>query len=365
MTTSTNLISGLSSGFDWRTMIDSLMAIERQPIDLMETKKTNYEKKLSEWQSLNTQLLTLKTTAQGLQEPEDFFVYTSRMSSNSSTVEASDLLSASASSSASAGTYSIDISNIAVAQKLSSASFSSFSDALGSVYAGDILINGTAVTITGTDDLTDIRDKINNANAGSNPTGVTASIITYGTNDYRLTLTSESTGEAGMGLQNASSEDLIELFGWKDKSTSLKNGITGGAQSDLFSSSTLDVKTLLGLSTSQIGDITINGVTLTGENQIDLSSDSIEGVKTKINNAGISGVTASIITDTSGSSTRYRLQIDGAQTVVDDQNILETLGVIENGVSDVRGTSSANAMTVDGADITASTLLTSIDGYDA
>jgi hypothetical protein len=28
---STNLISGLASGFDWRSMIDELMKIERRP----------------------------------------------------------------------------------------------------------------------------------------------------------------------------------------------------------------------------------------------------------------------------------------------------------------------------------------------
>jgi len=360
MSLSTNLISGLSSGFDWRSMIDNLMAIERRPVDLLENKKSDYEDKLSEWQSFNTQLLSLKTAAQGLQKPESFNIYTSRMSSNSSTVEASDLLSVSASSSASVGSYAIQVSNIASAQKLSSASFSSISDALGSDYAGDILINGKGITITDTDSLSDIRDKVNNANAGSNPTGVTASIITYGTNDYRLSLTSDSTGEEGIGLQNASNKDLIELFGWKDGTSALKNNITGGAQSDLFSSSTLDLKTLLGLSTTQSGTIQIDGQNVA----IDLSSDSLEGIKTKINNAAIPGVTAAIVTDTSGTTTQYRLQIDGSQTFVDDQNILETLGVMENGVTDVQGTTSANTMTVDGTNMSASSLISSIDGYN-
>jgi flagellar hook-associated protein 2 len=57
------------------------------------------------------------------------------------------------------------------------------------------------------------------------------------------------------------------------------------------------------------------------------------------------------------------LQIDGTQTFTDDQNILETLGVLKNGVATIQGTTSGNSMTEDGSYITASTLLTDIDGY--
>lgn len=361
MSLSTNLISGLSSGLDWRTIVDQLITLEHRNVDLVEDRKSEYQEKLSEWQSFNTTLLSFKSSAQALQKPEDFYLYTPNMSSNSSTVSASDLLSVSTTSSASVGSYTIKISSLAASQKLSSASFSSFDDALGNDYAGDILLNGRAITVGASDSLADVRDKINNANAGTNPSGVTATIISYGTNDYRLTLTSDTTGEDGISLQNASSGDLIELFGWKDRTTSTKNSITGGAQSDVFTSSTLDVKTLLGLSTTQSGTIQIDGQNVA----IDLSSDSLEGIKTKINNATISGVSASIITDTSGNSTTYRLQIDGSQTFVDDQNILETLGVLTNGSTDVQGTTSANTMTEDGTNITSTTLLTDIDGYNA
>ncbi|MBU4010061.1 MAG: hypothetical protein KJ882_04780, partial [Proteobacteria bacterium] len=57
MSSSTYQISGLSSGFDWRTMVDQLIAVEHRRVDLVSAKKTNYENKLSEWQSFNTKLL--------------------------------------------------------------------------------------------------------------------------------------------------------------------------------------------------------------------------------------------------------------------------------------------------------------------
>jgi flagellar hook-associated protein 2 len=362
---STNLISGLSSGFDWRSMIDQLLEIEHRPVDLMENRKSDYEAKLSEWQSFNTKLLSLKTATGDLRNAEDFDVYSSNMVSNSSVVDAEDLLLVSTSSLASKGSYSIVVSSLATAQKLSSRSFSSFSDSLGASFAGDILINGMAISISQTDSLADIRDKINNANAGINPTGVTASIVSYGTNDYRLMLTSDNTGEDGIALQNASISDLVELFGWKDKSSSIKNSITGGAQSDRFTNSTQDVKTLLGLSTTQSGTIQImDGNSVYQNVSINFSTDSIEDIKTAINNASIVGVSASVITDTTGNTTTYKLQIDGSQDFVDAQNMLETLGIIQNGVSSVQGTTSGNSMTVNGEYITSDDLITDIDGYN-
>jgi len=365
MSLSTNLVSGLASGFDWRTMIDQLIEVEHRRVDLVEDRKKEYEDKLSEWQSFNSKLLSLKTAAGDLKDSEDFDVYTSDMTSDNSNIDASDLLSVSTSSLASKGSYSITVSSLATAQKLSSASFSDFSNALGTSYAGDILINGVALSIGDTDSLADVRDKINNANAGTNPTGVTASIVSYGTNDYRLMLTSDNTGEDGIGLQNASSSDVVELFGWKDKSSSIKNSITGGVQSDSVMNSTQDVKTLLGLSTTQAGIIQImDGNSVYQNVSIDFSTDSIEDIKTAINNASITGVSASVITEITGNTTIYKLQIDGSQNFIDDQNILQTLGVIHKGVSAVQGSTSGNSMTVNGEEITPGSLITEIDGYN-
>ena len=167
MSLSTNLVSGLASGFDWRSMIDKLIEVEHKKVYLVEDQKTENENQLSEWQSFNTKLLSLKTAAGDLKDPDDFSVYTSSMSSDSSTVDASDILSVSTSSSASKGSYTIKVSSVATAQKLSSQSFISPTDELGASYAGDILINGVAVSISATDDLADVRDRINNANAGT------------------------------------------------------------------------------------------------------------------------------------------------------------------------------------------------------
>ena len=45
MALSTNLVAGLSSGFDWRSMIDQLIKVEHGRVDLVEDQKKEYEDK--------------------------------------------------------------------------------------------------------------------------------------------------------------------------------------------------------------------------------------------------------------------------------------------------------------------------------
>lgn len=360
---STNLVSGLSSGFDWRSMIDQLIAIEHKRVDLVEDQISEYESELSAWQSFNTSLLSLKTAAEGLKDTEDFYLYSSSMSTDDTDVDAEDLLSVSSSSTAAPGTYAIKVTNLAKAQKLSSNPFTSRTAELGSNYAGDITINGKVVTISATDTLSDVAYIINSANTGTEPSKATASIVNYGTNDYRLILTGDTTGADGISLLNGSSTNLVQKFGWKDNETAaIKNSITDGAQSDRFTTHNVAIKSLLGLSTGEVstGTLKIEGIAVT----IDLSSDSLTDIKTAINDEGIAGVTASIISQTEDGSTYYRLQIDGTQTFVDENNILNTLGVLDHNSADVTGKVSGNAMTSEGASITPDTLLVDIDGYN-
>lgn len=361
MATSTNLISGLSSGFDWQTMITQLIAIDHQRVDLVTAKKTDTESKLTEWQSLNTKLLSLKTAAWNLKSPEDFGLYKAAMTTDSSTVDASDLLSATPSESASIGSYSLKINNIAAAQKLSSGSFADMSSALGTGYAGDVLINGAVISIAATDNLVNVRDKINNANSGANPTGVTAGIVSYETGDYRLILTSDATGASGINLANGGATDILNQLGFTDQSRTAKNHLAGGDQTDRFTSTNVSIKSLLGLTTTQTsaaGEIVVNGYAVEA---IDLGTDTLSSLQTKLSAAGL---TASITTETEDDQTYYRLMVSGAaNTYTDKNNILETLGFIKGGVSDVYGVEGDVVNTSGGTVITSETLIKDIDGY--
>lgn len=358
---STNFISGLSSGFNWSTMIDQLIAIDHKRVDLISNKKTESETRLKEWQSFNTKLLSFKTAADALNSAGDFNVFKAVMSSSSMAYDAGDLLNVTTTDSASAGSYEVKIKAMAAGQKLSSASFTSRTSALGASYTGDVIINGTVISIAATDTLTNLRDKINNASAGTNPTGVSASIISYGTGDYRLILTSDETGAEGIGLSNGGAADIVNLLGFGDNSRTAKNHIAGGDMSDRFTSTSVSIKSLLGLSDAQASlddEIVINGLTI---DSIDLNTDTLSSLQMKLQAAGLS---ASISEETEGSATYYRLLIGGASnTYTDSNNILETLGFIKAGVSDVYGVTGDVANTSAGAAITANTLIKDIDGY--
>ncbi len=363
MTESTLQISGLSTGFDWRNMIDQLMAVEHRRVDIIENKKTGYEEQLAEWQSFNTKLQALNTAVDDLKNPDNFNLFVANIASNNANYQGSDLLSVSTNSDAARGSYSVRILNTATSQKLSSNPFASHTEALGASYAGDIIINGKVITIDATDSLSYLASSINNANSGTDPNGVTASIVKYADNDYRLVLTSDETGTAGISLLNGGSGNLLQQLGWKDNQAAVvKNAITNGSQSDQFQAPNVAIQSLLGLSSGEAstGSLTIDGTAVS----IDLASMSLNDIKDAINNAAIAGVSASIITEVEDGASFYRLQIDGTQTFADENNILNTLGILGHTSSDVSGKVSANALTKDGASITSTMLLTEIDGYN-
>ena len=371
MSMSTNLVSGLVSGFDWRSMIDQLIEIEHQRVDLVEDRKSEYESKLTEWQSVNTMLLSLKTAASALSVESAFNVYTSSATSNTSKA-ASDLLTVSTSSTASPGTYEIKVNNLAKSQKLSSKSYSATDTAI-SLSAGDILVSGRVVNIAATDTLADIKNKINAVNTGSSPSNVTANIVQYGTNDYRLVLTNDNTGADGISLLNASSSDILGDLGFIETASGsydIKNSITGGAQSDRFISVNDSIEDLLDLNTPQ-SSATLK---IKGENgsdsdniTIDLSAHNLNQIADAINaNKGAANISASVVSETADGNTYYRLQIDGIDDTdpfSDNNNIFQTLGLIKGGVGDVVGDVGTNAMTTNGQVITTSTKLVDIDGY--
>lgn len=343
MALSTNLISGLSSGFDWRSMIDKLIAVDHQRVDLMTEKKTSYESQLKEWQGVNTKLLALRTASTALAAESAFNVFKTSATSSSSTLAASDLLTVTGDSTASAGTYSIKVNNVAQAEKISSKSFATSDTALS--LSGDILLSGKVVGVAATDTLASIKDKINALNTGSNPSGVTASIVSHSSTDYHLVLTSDETGLAGISVLEGSSDSLLETMGFVTGATALKNRTSNGAKSDLFSDSNTAAGTLLGL-TSAPGDtaVTIGGQAVT----LNLASDSITAIAQKID--ALAGVSASVVSETVSGETQYRIQVSDTTSLTDSGNVLQILGFLEGtqgSTAEVLTGSKAN--TTDGA----------------
>ncbi|HEX2829092.1 MAG TPA: flagellar filament capping protein FliD [Burkholderiales bacterium] len=179
-------VSGVSN-IDVNSIVSQLMTVERQPIDALDKKTTALQTKVSAYGALKGALSVFQGTMASLQSAAKF---TSNVVGSSDTAVAT----ASASTSASVGTYDIDVTKLATSQVLQGAGV--VSDTAVSASTGTIGIqvgSGAIVNVTidsSNNTLQGVRDAINAANAG-----VQASIVNDGT-AYRLVLTGDKSGTA-------------------------------------------------------------------------------------------------------------------------------------------------------------------------
>ena len=342
-------VGGLVSGLDTQNILDQLRQIERRPITLLENRKSQYQTRLNAWKDIASKLQALKSSVDELRQVLDFQVF-------STSTEDEDAITLSATSGATPGEHSIVINQLAQARKISSKSFSSKTDALS--LSGDFLVDGHVISVSETDSLIDIMDKINNSNADVN-----ASILQLSDSEYRLIIAAKNEGADSFDILDASTTDILQSLGIITGTVSVKNSITGGAQSDAFSDISTTVGSVLGLNSPQSGTVTIGDKTVS----IDLANDTLAEIRDKINAAGPTGVVASIVEDTDDDGdTVYRLRIEGTTTFSDDNNVLQTLGILEGATGfagDAQELTGSRVNTTDGTTlITASTKFSEIYG---
>ena len=302
--------SGLGSGLDTDLIIKQLIDIERRPVTLLQRRQIELEQEKVAIRSINSGLLSLKDSVAKL-ESDDLFSIVNANSDDSGRV------SVSANNEAAAGTFSVEVVGLAQARRLSSRSFGSISESLG--LSGDFTISGKGVELVADDSLLDVRDKINAADAG-----VSAQILTVASGDTRMILTAEEVGADGFSIQDASSANVLQGLGFTSSSTDIKNTFASGGRSGQFLASDQAVGTLLGLGSSPSGTITVGDE----EVAIDLATDTLEGIRDKINAAAPTGVAATVSTSLEEGITRHRLEVEGTTNLIDDGGVLENLGVL-------------------------------------
>jgi flagellar hook-associated protein 2 len=314
---STFSVGGLMSGIDVETLISQLMSIERLPITQLQTQKTALTDKQTAYEAFSAQLLALKSAAGSLAKQS---TYLAMIASTSDTAVAR----ASATSDAAVGSYDLHIDQIATSHKISSRTFASRDQALD--LSGEIIINGKTVTVEAGDTLSSLLTKINAAQAG-----VQATIIQVSSSQYSLSLASTRTGSANtIRLADANDSNILQSMEFLAADTQLRNPISGGAASNGFADVTSSIGALLGLSNAPTGTIQIKGVNV----DIDLGTDSLQDIASKINAAGVPGVTAAVQSYEQDGTTSYRLEIAGGGDVsdyTDQNNVLTVLGVIQHG----------------------------------
>lgn len=192
--------SGIGSGLDVNSLITQLMAVEKQPLTVLDQKEASYQAKISAFGNLKSAVSSLQTSALALKS-------TTLYSGMSATSSSTSVLTASASTAATAASYAIEVTKKAQAQAVASQNFGSLTAdiaaadgklkiELGTFASGTFTPNPdkTPVTISvpqTASSLSEIRDAINAANAG-----VKATLVTVSSGVYKLSLTSNTIGAA-------------------------------------------------------------------------------------------------------------------------------------------------------------------------
>jgi len=344
--------AGIGSGFDYTSLVNSIISAASGPATAMQDKIDQANSQISAYNTYTSLVGTLQTSIESLRDGSALQASTVSLA-NATTAGGRSILSVDAKN-ADPGSYAVQVLQTASAEKLSGGSFASSSTALG--VSGEFVINNKVITVASTDSLAAIRDKINAANNGSSATGVTASIISDSASSQRLVLTSQNTGSAGINLIDGA-QGLAQQLGWIDATESIKHATSAGAQSDQFASSTTSIASQLGLTTaSGPQTVTIGGQSVS----IDLSTDSLSSIATKL--SGLTGIQASVQSTTVNGATKYYLDIKNTTSFTDTNNTLAALGVLAGGRSSVAQQVQSAALTAGDATTpaNASTLLSNL-----
>jgi len=302
-----SIISGQQAGFDVPAAVDGILGINKFEISQLQKKQDAATARQAALLQINNTAASLRNTSIGMADSASFFGYTASLSSSSSIVSASSLLDVSGTSGLAAGQHSIVVTQIAQAERLSSAAAvkdnagvaaSSAASALN--ISGSFQLAGLTVTVNAGDSLNDIAATINQLNTGASAAGVSASVMKVGTSDFRLILASDSTGATGFSLTGAD----------------LDTGIPPGALANLQMGSS-GANQFLSLQTAQDAQISIDGLSLTRSNNI--ITDALSGVTLSLKQAD-PAVTVNISIGVDRQELRSNVQ-----SFVDAYNSLKTL----------------------------------------
>lgn len=363
MSTPITTISGIASGLQWKDLVDQLITIEStRTLKPLQQKGTAAQARQDAWDALIGKLNAVRDAASALKSGSPFranSVLTSQSPSGGRS-----LLTASGTGTVVPGTYAVTVNALATAERLGGIAVSDANAALGA--SGAFTVNGRAIAVSASDSLATVRDKINAANAGSTPSGVTATVVTSG-GSSRLMLSADQVGAEGVQLAEVRTANgdprVLQQLGLVDETTSTANvGSDGRTASTAMSSATKVIAAALGVQMSPPpATIVVNGQSIS----VDLSAHSLVDVVALIN--AKSPGAASVVTTTRGGATWQQLRIQGtvAADPADAANsrlTLEAMGLFTGG----RGASAQVVRTGNalndavGAAATRATLLTDL-----
>lgn len=281
-------VAGLASGFDWNSMIDQLMAVERIPQDRLKAEQAKNTSKVEALATMKKKVETLKTRTDDLKSSSLFNTKTAEVSDSSLNIKAS------ASTNALKGNFEVTVSQLATATRRMGSSDivanmgdeNSLISALKvstDITGGTFSINGQEVTIAVTDSLQDVFDAISIATSG---------VVTASYDNVTDTISLESaSGQLELGGEEDTSNFLSAM-----KLSQLEVGDGGSGTAIVTSRKALGVVDISdtiansGIAGSFTGSDTlyINGVAI----DFDASTESMATLMSRVNDSA-AGVTMS------------------------------------------------------------------------
>jgi flagellar hook-associated protein 2 len=199
-------VGGLVSGMDTKAIVDSQIAVDRQPAVLLEKRNRVFTERNSAIRSLNTKLLSARLDLSSLKLSGAINPRT--VASSTDTVA-----TATATNSAAVGTsLAVEVTALAKAHQVATAGQAATTIAVGGGTIGIQVGSGAVTTVNipaGSSTLPDIAKAINDAK-----TGVSAAVVNQGgSTPYRLVLTAGKTGSSnGITLTPSGDAGLTSLF---------------------------------------------------------------------------------------------------------------------------------------------------------
>ena len=284
-------LTGLASGLDWRSLVDKLMDAERIPQNRLRAEKAAGVQKTTVLESLKTGLTALQNALKPLSgDSSDVFAIRTAKLANASTT-----WNASAAAGTEAGTYQIQVTQLATKAQRSGAadagnSLSATSNVSGltlatlpigtAVKAGDFTVNGARITVALTDSLQDVFAQIATATGGT----VTAS-YDPATDKVRL----NSASEIVLGSANDTSNLLGALQLYNNGTGEVLAPKALGVVSISAAIANANLRNAVaGLDAGGNGSFSVNGVSIA----FNANTDSVQTVMARIT-ASTAGVTAS------------------------------------------------------------------------
>jgi flagellar hook-associated protein 2 len=284
-------VSGLLSNqaFDWKSVVDQLIAVDSIPIQTLQKQKSDNADKVAALAEVNTALEALQDSVQSIRSGNIF------QGRNVTSDVANTSWRSSSAAGAPVGTYKFAVSQLATPATLSGST--DIGSGLGTasdgsditlasmhtataVTAGVFTIAGQQITVALTDSLKDVFDKIATA-TGNTVTG------SYDAATDKVTL-SQSSGELLIGAGNDTSNFLQVL---KLNNTGLGSTTSAGALGVLKTSDTLvnaGLRTAVtAVDGTGAGTFSINNVAIS----YNVNTDSLSSVLDRINKS-TAGVTA-------------------------------------------------------------------------